>query len=175
MPQKYLRRISRQYRRNQQAWYLRPFAPLLRHPKYFAVNRRSVAGAAAIGAFISMLPFPGHTALAILIALLFGCNLGVAALAAWLNSPLTMLPVFYLEYRLGALLLGLPTREWPEEFNWAWIQAQLSTVWKPLFLGAFIAAAITALLLYTGISLFWRWSTARRLRERQRRQERKTG
>lgn len=167
MPRRFLRRISRQYRRNEQAWYLRPFAPVLRHPMYFAVNRRSVTGALAIGAFISMLPLPGHTPLAVVCALLAGVNLGVAALAAWLNSPLTVVPVFYFEYRLGALLLGMPSQQWPEQVSWDWLQTQLTLMWRPLFLGALIAATGTAAVIYFGTNALWRWSSARRLRRRQ--------
>ena len=169
MPRKFLRRISRQYRQNEQAWYLRPFAPMLRHPMYFAVNRRSVSGALAIGVSISMLPFPGHMMLAVLCGLLAGVNLGVAALATWLNSPLTMVPVFYFEYRLGALLLGLPSQDWPDEVSWEWLQAQLSLLWRPLFLGGLITAGLTAVVVYFGTNLLWRWSSARRLRRRRQR------
>lgn len=137
---------------------------------YFAVNRRSVSGALATGAFISMLPLPGHTPLAVLCALLLRVNLGVAALAAWLNTPLTMVPVFYFEYRLGARLLGLPSREWPAEVDLEWLQAQLALIWRPLLLGGLIAATATALLIYFGTSLLWRWSTARRRRQPRRRE-----
>ena len=125
MARRYLRRISRQYRRNQHAWYLRPFGRMLHHPAYFAVNRRSVSGALAIGLFVSLLPIPGHTPLAVLVALVAGVNLGVAALAAWINGPLTMLPVYYLEYRLGAWLLGQPLQEWPAEVTFDWLLSQL--------------------------------------------------
>ncbi|CAG0942992.1 hypothetical protein GPROT2_01951 [Gammaproteobacteria bacterium] len=170
MPRKFLRRISRQYRQNEQAWYLRPFRGLLRQPMYFAVNRRSVTGALAIGAFISMLPVPVHTPLAVVCALLAGVNLGVAALAAWLNSPLTLIPVFYFEYRLGARLLGMPPQAWPDTVSWAWLQAQLGLIWRPLFLGALIAATLTAAIIYFGSNALWRWSSARRLRRRQARQ-----
>ena len=167
MPRRFLRRISRQYRGNKTAWYLRPFGGLLRHPMYFAVNRRSVTGALAIGVFISMLPVPGHTPIAVVIALMAGVNLGVAALAAWINSPLTLIPVFYFEYRLGALLLGLPPQQWPETVSWEWLDAQLALLWKPLFLGAFIAATLTTALVYFGVNALWRWSSARRLRRRR--------
>ena len=168
MPRKFLRRVSRQYRQNQSAWYLRPFSPVLHHPMYFALNRRSVTGALAIGVFISMLPIPGHTALAVIVALLAGVNLGVAALAAWINSPLTLVPVFYAEYRLGALLLDLPAQEWPETVSWAWLRNQLETVWQPLFLGAVIAAVLTTALVYFAANAIWRWSSARRLKRRRR-------
>ncbi len=167
MPRRYLRRISRQYRRNHTAWYLRPFGAVLRHPMYFAVNRRSVTGALAIGVFISMLPVPGHTPIAVVIALLLGVNLGVAALAAWANSPFTLIPVFYFEYRLGAWLLGTPVENWPDQVSWDWLQAQLGLMWKPLFLGALLTATVTAGVVYLGVNAVWRWSSGRRLRRRR--------
>ncbi len=170
MPRKYLRRISRQYRRNHAtAWYLRPFAAVLRHPMYFALNRRSVTGALAIGLFISLLPVPGHTPLAVLVALLVGVNLGVAVLAAWINTPFTLLPVFYAEYRLGALLLGQPPQPWPQAVTFEWLQAQLTLLWRPLFLGALVLATVTTALVYLIANAGWRWSAARRLRRRRER------
>ncbi len=167
MARQYLRRISRQYRRNQAAWYLRPFSAVLRHPRYFAVNRRSVTGAIAIGVFISMLPVPGHTPIAVIAALLAGVNLSVAALAAWANSPLTLIPVFYFEYRLGAWLLRLPLQPWPEEVSWQWLENQIGLMWKPLFLGAFIVATLTCALAYFLVNALWRWSSGRRLQRRR--------
>ena len=140
---------------------------MLGHPMYFAVNRRSVTGALAIGVFISMLPVPGHTPIAVVIALLTGVNLGVAALAAWANSPLTLVPVFYFEYRLGAFLLGLPPQRWPETVSAGWLEAQVALLWKPLFLGALIAATVTTALIYFGANGLWRWSAGRRLRRRR--------
>jgi uncharacterized protein (DUF2062 family) len=167
MPRRYLRRISREYRRNHSAWYLRPFAALLRHPRYFALNRGSVVGALTIGSAISMLPLPGHTPLAVLVALLAGMNLGVAVLGAWFNGPLTMLPVFYAEYRLGAWLLRQPTTPWPEAVSFAWLQDQLGLIWQPLYLGGVIAAVATALLVYGTVGALWSWSATRRLRRRR--------
>jgi uncharacterized protein (DUF2062 family) len=169
MPRRYLRRISRQYRRNQASWYLRPFQAALRHPMYFAVNRRSVSRALAIGVFISMLPVPGHTPIAVLLALVFGVNLAVAAVGAWANSPLTLIPVFYFEYRLGAWLLGVPAEAWPEEVSWDWLRTQIGQVWKPLYLGALLTAAVTTGVIYLGTNALWRWSSGRRMRRRRTR------
>lgn len=171
MPRQFLRRISREFRQKQAPWYLRPFNAVLRQPMYFAVNRRSVSRALAIGVFISMLPLPGHTALALLLALVFGCNLAIAALAAWFNSPVTMLPVFYFEYRFGALLLGQPLRAWPESVSWDWLQNEIVAIWKPLFLGAGLIATVTTALIYLLVSGLWRWSAARRRRLRTERLE----
>jgi uncharacterized protein (DUF2062 family) len=169
MPRRFLRRISRQYRQNRTAWYLRPFSAVMAHPMYFAVNRRSISGALAIGALISMLPIPGHTPIAVIVALIAGVNLGVAALAAWANNPLTLFPVFYLEYRLGAWLLGQPAQPRPDAVSWEWLQGQIGLIWKPLWLGAVLTAALTGALVYFASNALWRWSSARRLRRRAKR------
>ncbi|MCC7258452.1 MAG: DUF2062 domain-containing protein [Gammaproteobacteria bacterium] len=170
MPRHHLRRISRQYRQNHaSAWYLRPFAALLRHPMYFAMNRRSVTGALAIGLFISLLPVPGHTPIAVIVALLAGVNLGVAALAAWINTPLTLLPVFYGEYRLGAWLLGMAPQPWPDAVTWEWLRTQVGLLWRPLFLGAGVTATVTTALVYVLANAAWRWAAARRLKRRRAR------
>jgi uncharacterized protein (DUF2062 family) len=161
-----LRRLSGQYRRNQDVWYLRPFGPLLSHPMYIALNRKSVVGATGVGVFVSMLPLPGHTVIAVLLALVLQVNLGVAALATWFNSPLTMLPVYYLEYRLGALLLRAPLQEWPASVSWEWLWSEIFVVWRPLFLGAFISATLTGLVMFLGLNALWRWSAHRRYRRR---------
>jgi hypothetical protein len=166
MPRNFLRRVSRQFRRNDTPWYLKPFRALLHQPMYFAVNRRSVTGALWLGVLIAMLPFPGHTPVAVVLALVFGVNLAVAALAVWVNSPLTMLPVFYFEYRLGAWLLGTPLREWPAAPSWDWLWGEVAVIWKPLFLGAGIVAVLSASLVYLGANALWRWSASRRRRER---------
>ena len=71
--------------------------------------------------------------------------------------------------RLGALLLGLPSQDWPDEVSWEWLQAQLSLLWRPLFLGGLITAGLTAVVVYFGTNLLWRWSSARRLRRRRQR------
>lgn len=164
MPRQFLRRISRQYRQKEVPWYLRPFRALLSHPMYFSINRRSVTKAVWIGVFISMLPFPGHTPVAVLLALLLGCNLPIAALAVWFNSPMTMLPVFYAEYRLGAFLLGTPSRPWPESVSWVWLQGEIAGIWKPLLLGSVLAALATASAVYMITNALWRWSANRRRR-----------
>jgi uncharacterized protein (DUF2062 family) len=167
MPRAYLRRLSRQYRQNEKPWYLRPFGAMAAHPRYFAANRRSIAGGLSIGVLVSMLPLPGHTITAVLIALILGYNLGVAALGAWFNTPLTMLPVFYFEYRLGRLLLGMDVPSAPTNPGWNWLKDQLHVIWKPLFLGASVVALTSGVLAYALVTAAWRFSVLRRYRRRR--------
>lgn len=168
MPRKFFRRISRQYRRKQgpRPWYLRPFQALLEHPVYFAANRRSIAGGIAIGLFVGLLPMPGHTPVALIAALLLRVNLALAVVTIWIANPLTYAPIFYLEYQLGALILGEPPGGFTMEFTWQALASNLAGVWKPLWLGALIAATVASLLGYLLTSAAWRWSAALHYRRR---------
>ena len=109
------------------------------------------------------------------IALLAGVNLAVAAVATWANSPFTLIPIFYFEYRLGAFLLGLPPQSWPGSVSWEWVDAQLVTIWKPLFLGAFIVGCAASAAVFFVADGIWRWSSTRRLRRRRELTKRSAG
>ena len=100
MTRKFFRRLSAPYRGNQRnaPWYLRPFQALLAHPVYFSINRRSITGAVALGLFVCVFPFIGHTPVVVVAALLLRVNLPVAVLATWVANPLTYGPIFYGEY-----------------------------------------------------------------------------
>ena len=168
MPRRFFRRVSAGYRLNQaeRPWYLRPFRALLAHPMYFHVNRRSVAGACWVGLFLGLLPFPGQTLTALLVALLLRVNLPIAGVTVWISNPFTMVPIFYTEYRLGALILNLPLEEFQIEMTWHWVTHELLTVWKPLLLGASIAATVVSSLAYVTVSVIWRLTVAYRYKRR---------
>ncbi|HHQ13548.1 MAG TPA: DUF2062 domain-containing protein, partial [Chromatiales bacterium] len=157
MPRRFFRRISAGYFRNREyPWYMRPFEALLRHPVFFSVSRRSVAGAIWLGLFIALLPLPGQTILAILLAMLLRVNLPIAAIMVWITNPVTMVPVFYSEYRIGAMLLGLPVQNIAIEPSWQWLREGFQLIWKPLLLGSFITATIVASVAYVVVSITWR-------------------
>jgi uncharacterized protein (DUF2062 family) len=68
-----------------------------------------IAAGFAIGVFVGVTPtIPFHTAIIILIALLFRHNITAAYLGSWfISNPLTI-PLFYLsQYELGRFLLGM--------------------------------------------------------------------
>lgn len=66
----------------------------------------SVALGASIGTFVGYGPLYGlHTVLAILLPALVRGNKAAALLMAWSNNPLTTVPILYVQYLLGTLLL----------------------------------------------------------------------
>jgi uncharacterized protein (DUF2062 family) len=145
---------------------LRPFDALLSHPTFFSISRRSIAGAIWIGIFVGLMPLPGQTVIALLAAMLFRVNLPVAGIATWVTNPITMVPFFYWEHRLGTLILELPIKEIDIDLSLDWVTSGFLTIWKPLLLGAFISATIVASLTYVLTSVTWRLIVAYRYKRR---------
>jgi uncharacterized protein (DUF2062 family) len=168
MSRKFLRRLSGPYRGNQRnaAWYLRPFQVLLAHPVYFSINRRSITGGLAVGVFIGVLPFVGHTPAAALAALLLRVNLPVAVLGVWVANPLTYGPIFYGEYLIGSLLLDLPPTALSLDMPIGELFSRLAGAWRPLWLGALVLAPLVAGSSYLLSNTAWRLMIRERLKRR---------
>ncbi len=167
MPRKFFRKLSAGYFRKQsESGPLKPFRRVLSHPKFFSVSRRSVAAATAIGLFVALLPLPGQSLIAPLTAFVWRANVAIAAVAVWLSNPLTMLPIFYFEYRLGSMILDRPLEPFTIELSWEWLAAGLQNTWQPLLLGAMITATLTSALFYLIISAIWRMIVIQRYRRR---------
>jgi len=137
-----------------------PFRHLLHDHRLWAIRRRTVVPAFAIGVFIAFLPTPGHTLMGALLALAFRVNIPVAALATWVSNPVTMGPMYYFAYRLGRYLLGTPLQEFQFEMSWDWVTHTFLTIWQPMLLGCFILGVLAAVTSYITLDLFWRSSIA---------------
>lgn len=166
MPRRFFRRVSNGYLRNDRPWYLKPFDALTSHPTYFAPTRRGIAGAIWVGVFVALLPIPGQTLVALLAALALRVNLPLAAIATWVTNPITIVPIFYWEYSLGAVILQLPPQPFDIELSWNWVTDGFIGIWKPLMLGSFITATLVSSMVYVGISVTWRWMVAYRFKRR---------
>jgi len=70
----------------------------------------TIAAGLAIGVFVGVTPtIPFHTAIIILLGLLFRQNITAACLGSWLISNPVTIPLLYLsQYELGRILLGMP-------------------------------------------------------------------
>lgn len=81
---------------------LRPFAAQLSQPALWRLTHRSVPRAAALGLFVAVLIPVMHTAIAALLAIPTRANIAVAAAVTLVVNPLTIPPIYYAAYRLGA-------------------------------------------------------------------------
>lgn len=177
MPRKFLNKLmpNRQKLRTKLSgkWYVRPFQEVLYDPALWHVNRRGSTAAIAIGLFICCMPLPGHMLLAVLAALYWRLNIPLAVVAVWFNNPLTFGPIYYLNYRLGALLLHVSHHPFPRYLSFDWLFMELSTIWEPLWLGSIIAGILLALIGYVTFSIIWQVSIRTRWRKRQRKRAQK--
>ncbi|MFJ5297038.1 DUF2062 domain-containing protein [Pseudomonas sp. NPDC088368] len=145
---------------------LRFLGTLLHDPNLWHLNRHSVARAMGIGLFAALMPMPLQMLLAAFLAIWLRANMPIAVSLCWLTNPLTMPPVFYVTYKIGALLLGLPPRHFPDEMSWDWISGQLTTLWQPFLLGSLVAGVVLGLVGYFGTMGYWRWWVGRQWKRR---------
>ncbi len=170
MPRKLLRKLLPQRRQMSGEWYLRPLAAVLHDPALWALHRKSIAKALALGLFIALLPLPGQTVLAALAAVWIRVNLPVTVAAVFVTNPITIVPIFVTAYRLGAGLLGVEPQPLTIDLSFGWLMAELTRYWQPLWAGSLLLAALTAAVGYLFANLAWR--AAITLKYRQRRQGR---
>lgn len=145
---------------------LRPVRHLLREPELWRLHRRSVGGACFIGMFSAFLPLPGQTVVAVGLALASRCNLPIALLLVQVTNPLTMPPMFFFAYGLGAWLLGVEPAVSSFELSWTFFAGQLRDLWQPLLLGSLICGWVSGLTLMVAARLLWRFHVLRRWRAR---------
>lgn len=123
---------------------------------------RSKAGGVGLGVFIAFTPTVGiQMPIAFGAATVLGVNSPLAVAMAWLTNPVTVPPVYYFEYRIGAWMLGQDAigsvddfwRHWESvsaahEGYWARVTHLAADVGYPLFLGSLPVALILALISY---------------------------
>ncbi len=142
------------------------FGERLLDPDYWCCNRHSAAVAVAAGLFAAWLPLPLHTLVAIGLAVLFRGYLPLAIAMVWVNNPLTLAPMFYFAYRLGAWLLGTPELV----FNGS-LEHEALAMAVPLLTGTLLMGLASALLGWVITRLGWRWKVQLAWKLRQERRD----
>ena len=140
----------------------------LHEPNLWHIHRRSSAGGAAIGMFCAFIPLPIQTLLSAAFAIIFRVNLPLAVVFSLFSNPITMPPIFFFAYQLGAMLLGVNDKNINFSFSWEWISTTLIPIWEPLVLGSLILGTISSLLTYFIIRLVWRISAVNKWVNRRR-------
>jgi uncharacterized protein len=81
---------------------LRPFARQLSQPALWRLTKRSVPRAVALGLFVGVLIPVMHTVIAAIFAIPTRANIAVTAAFTLVVNPLTIPPIYYAAYRIGA-------------------------------------------------------------------------
>jgi len=158
MPRRFFRKFAFKRHDMAERWFMAPFRHLLHDHRLWGIRRKTVVPAFSLGLAIAFLPFPGHVFQAALLALALRVNIPVAAVATFACNPLTMGPMFFGAYELGAALLGLDPGPFSFEFSLAWVQTVFLQVWLPLMLGCALLGSVAAVVGYITLDAFWRYS-----------------
>jgi uncharacterized protein (DUF2062 family) len=173
--------------------------PVGRHPrtwwpwtKWFLLHKvlhvedtpHRIALGLAVGAFVTCTPTPGmQMAMTIVLAWMVGGNKFVGVPLAWVSNPVTMPPLFWLEYEVGRRMLGGGARSvsdfvrlvraWDLHHLWTSFRevgGSLVGIFWQIFLGSLVIGGMAAVLTYA-VSL---WGV-RAYRARHRRRFRRAG
>jgi uncharacterized protein (DUF2062 family) len=167
MPKRLIKKITPDHDTIRNHKHLKVFGNLLHDANLWHMNRRSVSGAFAVGLFWALIPMPLQMLAAAGSAILFRVNLPLSVALVWLTNPLTMPPIFYINYLVGAWLLNTPETESGFEVSMEWLKESMEQIWQPLYFGSLVDAIIMAIIGFVVIRLLWRLHIISRFKERR--------
>lgn len=133
----------------------------LLEPRFWQLNRRSLARGTAVGLLIAFLPLPLQMLVAMVLAILISGNIPIAVMMTWVTNPFTFVPINLFIFKVGEWVLQtyypLPTFK---EFEFKEIAHWMLGLGKPFLVGLPIVAVITSLSGFIIVHLFWRCSTS---------------
>jgi len=168
MPKRFLKKLMPAPHTIRDHKSLQMFGTLLHDPNLWHFNRRSVAKAFAVGLFFMMMPVPFQMALAAGVAIIVKSNLPLSVVLVWISNPLTMPPMFYFAYKVGAWVLQTPEVAFNFEPTTEWLTTGMLAIWQPFLFGCFFLGTLFSVLGYVTIRLLWRWSVVKKLQEKRR-------
>lgn len=169
MPRKFIQRIMPNHETVKNSRSLKIFGRLLHDANLWHLNRRSAAGAFAVGLFFAFIPVPFQMVLAAAAAIPFRVNLPLSVALVWVSNPITMPVLFYFCYLVGAFILDQPSQVFSFELSWRWLGESIATIGPAFLLGCFIMAVVSSIIGYFAINLLWRQSVVNAWRERAQR------
>jgi uncharacterized protein (DUF2062 family) len=144
--------------------WLQPFRHWLDHDELWEFQRDSVARAVLTGIFIGFTMPLAQMFMGALAAVLLRANVAVSVACTLITNPLTVVPLYFLNYLLGAWLLNLPALSWHMFRNallesdsiWDGLQSMWVLVGQPLVIGTLVAAVVLSITGYALVKILWR-------------------
>src|SRR3954465_9027189 len=116
MPRKLFKKFLPSHESIKQNRYVACLGPRIQHPNLWHLNRRGVAGGVAAGLFAGLIPGsnPVQFLAASLLAVAFRVNLPIAVVVTLYSNPFTILPLYYIAFKLGELVFWHTHGELPD-------------------------------------------------------------
>ena len=131
-----------------------------------------LARGAAVGVFAGCFPLLGlQSLIGVLLAVVFRGSKVAAVAFTWVSNPLTYIPLFLFNFKVGKFLLGIDSISSQDiDFeSWASFLELGSTVAVALVFGSFIIGAIASVIAYFASFAFFKRLQYKKLRRRIKR------
>ncbi|ORU90348.1 MAG: ATP-binding protein [Cycloclasticus sp. symbiont of Poecilosclerida sp. M] len=164
MPKRLIKKYFPDHKTIKEHKHLQVFGSLLHNQNLWHLNRRSFAGAIAVGLFVAFIPLPTQMVIAAAAAIVLHVNLPVSVATVWVTNPVTMPPIFFSAYWIGAWILDTPMDTDGFLFTFESIMESLSNNWQPFLLGCFIMGCLCSTIGYALARGFWRFIIVKKWR-----------
>jgi uncharacterized protein (DUF2062 family) len=145
------------------------FGDRLTDSHLWSLNRHSITAAFGVGIAVSFIPLPIHLPLVVLICLWWRLNVAVGVAGCYIVNPVTMVPIYYMAYRIGAWVLRYRPHHFEFQLTFNWLEHGLGPAWRPFLLGCLICSIMFGLLGRYALEIGWRMATMHRYRMRRER------
>jgi len=140
----------RRHSKRTQPWWVRRWRYVCYRLSRLRGTPDAIARGLAAGVFAGCFPLFGlQTLIGVLLAIAFRGNKFAAAAGTWISNPLTYVPIFAFNFKVGRLLLGLDP-VLIESVDWQALDVMTlgaQILWA-LFLGSFVVGAIASICSY---------------------------
>ncbi|KYJ85963.1 DUF2062 domain-containing protein [Sulfurovum riftiae] len=147
--------IRRTFKKKQLSAKLDAFIEKYNLPReYLSINRKSVSRGIFVGLFWGFIPMPMQMMAVLFTTPLFRFNVPIAISMVWLSNPITMPPMYYMEYLTGNFFLG---REGIEdvELTMDWFSHHWDDIVVPLYVGTSFYSIVVSSLVYLLVNRLW--------------------
>ena len=131
-----------------------------------------VAKGLAVGVFAGCFPFLGlQSVLGIILATVFKGSRVAAIAATWISNPLTYVPIFIFNYKIGKILLGTQDTTLPLDLESLTAFKELGATFAfTLLTGSFVVGTILAVITYFySLAILERWHSKRQRSKKRKR------
>ncbi len=122
--------------------------------EYLSINRKSISRGVGLGLFIAFIPMPFQMFAVLALTPFVRFNVPIAIAMVWLSNPVTMPPMYFMEYKTGLYFLNQPPL--PNiELTMDWFQNNIDDIVVPLYLGTFFYSVSVSIVAFLVINILW--------------------
>ncbi len=133
---------------------------------YLSVNRRMITRGVAVGLFWGFIPMPMQMLAVMATTPFLRFNVPIAISMVWLSNPITMPPMYYMEYLTGNFLLGRDGIE-DIELTMSWFTENFDDILVPLYVGTAFYSIVVTGIVYVILNRLWVTSVHTEKQERK--------